>query len=104
METQTVVMNEISRPSVPNSSHRYNSSLPDPTHPKLYETVGTESHEYEDLGKFQDESYEQIGQPRPPREDFDVTSCLAYAPTDVRRNATPTRGVQQFIDDGLYEN
>ena len=84
MELQTVVLSEVNQPS-----------LPDPAHPQLYEAVGTESHEYEDLGKFQEaENYEQIGQPLGPpgKGNYDFTSCPAYAPTDVSgaKKITPT--------------
>ena len=74
-------------------------SLSDPSHPQQYETVGTEGHEYEDLGKFQEgENYEQIGQPCPPKGNYKLTSCPAYAQTDVsggRGRATPTTGAQE---------
>ena len=80
-----MVLSEINQPS-----------LPDPAHPQPYETVGTESHEYEDLGKFQEgDNYEQVGQPSgPPKGNYDFTSCPAYAPPTAmpagRGKTTPT--------------
>ena len=93
VESQTVVLSELKHPSLPKH---------DPAHPQpTYETVGTESHEYEDLGKFQEgENYEQVGQASGPpkgKGKYDFTSCLAYAPTDVsggRGRTTPTTGAQ----------
>ena len=92
----TVVLSEIDRPS-----------LPDPAHPQPYETVGyTESHEYEDLGKFQEgDNYEQIGHPSgPPKGKYDFTQCPAYATNKVsgQRGAPATQVTQG--DDILYEN
>ena len=76
-ESQAVVLSELNQ-----------SSLCNLTYPQPYETVGSTSHEYEDPGKFQEEvKYEEIGPPitRPPKRKYTLTSCPAYAPSDVSR-------------------
>ncbi len=54
--------------------------------PVVMSQLPSESHDYEELSKLQEEAaYEVVDQPRPPPpagRNYQLSACAAYAPTD----------------------